>query len=615
MSAPITPVPPVNAAITIQPVASAITGGNVAGAQTLLALLSDGTLVSGFVVNRDAQNNPIIRTGAGDFVIKSDVFVKTGSDVVLRVNASLPSQAHIVSIDHLTPEAYSAQNTRITAEDSIAQSQFKALAQAMQTPASQTGLNTYPVLRAVLLQLFPNATSTPAAIPVAGTTPNVPPSPPILAAATAGTNLNITIYDVKLPLVPVAVNTLPAAAHLANLLPTPPVTETVTGQPALPLTPPVLPSTLAAPLATAFMAFEPKTIGQPVQVSAPVVPTLPADLPAPTPAAPSLPPALNATSSTTIPSNTTPPLPASAQQPALPTNVGPIYQGTVIGHGEDGASIVHTAFASLKLYAAQPLPTGTTLAITVQPAPAAGTDPAFAPALQAPSALPLRMDFSYLAPALSQLVQDDPAIAREVMQHLPVMGPRFTSGLLFFLSAVKSGERRGIFNSSEISRLEAVVPGLLAQLNKDIRELHQAFIAPRFEEWKPVHLPLIFGTNVETAQLYIRQDAPESGAKIEKSAGGQRFLLDIHLSELGNLQLDGFIREGERNKSLELFLRSAAPLDPSISQHIRTLFADATQTAGMAGNIVFQQGVEHFVKPQPASPPRKGNDLSHTILA
>ena len=41
-------------------------------------------------------------------------------------------------------------------------------------------------------------------------------------------------------------------------------------------------------------------------------------------------------------------------------------QATVIGHGEDGSNIVHTPFATVKIYTDQPLPSGTNLIVTAE---------------------------------------------------------------------------------------------------------------------------------------------------------------------------------------------------------------------------------------------------------
>jgi hypothetical protein len=564
VSAPITPVSPISALITIQPVATTVTGRDAAGTQNLLALLSDGSFVRGFVVNRDAQNNPIIRTPQGDFVVKSDVFIKTGSEIVFQVDATKASLARIVTIDNLTPEDYSTQTVRPSLLDSIAASPFKNVGQPTQSATSP--LTTPPILKAVLLQTLGTSPST--AVPGPG-----PVLPATLTQLSAGTPLALTVLDIELPPIAVSVASVPQSANLTNLLssakPAPALSASPISAPPLPVLPASLPSALAA----SFLAAQ----------SSP-----------------------NYT--------TTPPVLTSRQ---LTDHTAQTVIATVIGHGEDGSAIVHTPYATLKVYSTQPLPTGTNLTLRIDVPPADTTETAnpFQTIRQQASTTTFS-EFKYLAPALEKLGISDPAMARELLQQLPVIGPKFTSGLLFFLSAVKTGERRGLFSQQEIARLEGIAPGMLSQLNKDVRELHQAFLNPPLDNWKVIALPLVFGSAVETAKLYIRGEPDESTSKIEASAKGQRFLLDMHLSQLGDMQLDGFVREANSNKSLELFLRAAEPLEPAFTDHVRNLFINGLETTGMKGNIVFQQGSEHFVKPTPKMPAHPaGGESAHTILA
>jgi hypothetical protein len=117
MTIPIQPPAPVNTVITIQPVATAIPNRDSAPGANPLATLPAGTTVEGFVVNRDAQNNPILRTPLGDLRITSDVFLKTGSEVVFRVDTSQASLARIVTVDGLSPQEYSAQSSRGLTQD------------------------------------------------------------------------------------------------------------------------------------------------------------------------------------------------------------------------------------------------------------------------------------------------------------------------------------------------------------------------------------------------------------------------------------------------------------------------------------------------------------------
>lgn len=559
-----------------------VTGHDATGAPHLLAMLADGSFVRGFVINRDAKNNPIIRTEFGDFVVESAVFIKTGSEVVLQTDKTKTTFASIVSIDHQKPEEYSTENTRAPQTDTITASAFRAVGQ----PSTAGKASPLPVLQAVLLQAL-GSSATPTATPAPG-----PLMPPALAQLMSGASLSVTVLDIELPVMPVSASTVANASNLSSLLP--PKAPNTSGQatPA-PSLPGALPPTLAAAL-----------LGAPVPTPAPALsPTQ--TLPTALPLSPTLPlsPGLQAVS--------------TYAQSALATHIpaafipgSPTVIATVIGHGEDGTTIVHTPFGSLKLDSPQPLPSGTNIKIALELIAPGSVLPPDVAARSAATTPP----FSYLGAALSQLMASDPAMARVFTAQLPTIGPKFVSGLLYFLSAVKSGERRGVFNPSETGRIETAAPSLLGQMSREVRELHQVFTNPPPEQWRPVTLPLIFGTQVELAQLYIKGEPQEQNGTVGSSQNGQRFLLDLHLSALGDMQLDGFVREMPRAKSLELYIRTADVMEPQFTQDIRSIFTSALEATGLTGHVVFEVGSERFAKPS-AGARQSPDPQSQTILA
>ncbi len=576
-----TPITAINPIITIQALTPPTANRDAADVNTILASMADGTVVKGFVINRDRNNNPILRTPYGDVLVHSDIFLKTGSEVVFRVDTALASRARIVSIDTMTIEEYNAV--------AIAQPLAKDTIEAPLRIAAKTLENQQnPVLQAVVLQALktgvaPRAAAVPA-------TPQ-PPVPANLVQLPSGTALSLTIMDVKLPPMPVAVNTL-------NLPPA--LTQLVSSAAGAQSTPPAAPAAQTAanptPSPTQFPTPNVAATALPYTQASNAYQhsATPPVLPVATPTPPSAP------TPTTIPSN--------AAAPA------PVFTATVIGHGEDGVNILHTRFATLKLFTPQPLPTGTVLDIQAEPSTA--TPPAtltvFADVALAPS-LP-RTEFEYLATALRQLSTSDPTLMREVMSQFPAIGPKFVSGLLFFISAVKHGKVRELMGV-KTSRLEVLAPELITRLSKDLSVLQQQYVESPLSDWRPIPLPLIFGSSTEPAQLFIRKEPEESAGGVERIGSGHRFLLDLHLSELGDMQLDGFVRSEKSSKSFELVLRSADTLDSTISTDIRTIFSDALAATGLRGQIIFQQGAERFIKPSAIAAGGGNAAPPHTILA
>lgn len=123
-----------------------------------LATLPVGSTVSGFVINRDRQNNPILRTQQGDVLVKSDIFLKTGSEVVIRIEATAArAHARIVRVDNQTiQELIQSQQKHLPLQDdeisqpSIVRGQTPPSSSALQNTATAKG--DALLLRASLLQ-------------------------------------------------------------------------------------------------------------------------------------------------------------------------------------------------------------------------------------------------------------------------------------------------------------------------------------------------------------------------------------------------------------------------------------------------------------------------------
>lgn len=308
-------------------------------------------------------------------------------------------------------------------------------------------------------------------------------------------------------------------------------------------------------------------------------------------------------------------MPPATPPPPAPVTPAPVFTAMVIGHGEDGANILHTSFATLKLFTPQPLPTGTALEIQAEP----GATATMAQPITAFTNLAPRVagahDFAYLADALGKLSNADPALMRELMSQLPVIGPKFVSGLVFFIAAAKHGNAREMLGLRNLSRLESLTPELVARLSKDLAAFQQGLTDSPLADWKPLPLPLIFGSAVEPARLYIRKEPEESGSgAVGVVGGGHRFLLNLHFSEMGDMQFDGFVKSATASKTFDLVMRSEQPLEPQFSADIRQIFTDALSATGLAGQIVFQHGRDRFIAPE-ALRPDGNSSTPQTILA
>jgi hypothetical protein len=281
---------------------------------------------------------------------------------------------------------------------------------------------------------------------------------------------------------------------------------------------------------------------------------------------------------------------------------GRTLRGTVIGATPNGQPILRTAAGVLTLAtAAATLPRGTALTVEIAGAPTLPPAPPLAAPAVAPG-IPLPgediLGFSRwpaLAEAVEALRAADPAAARQLAEAvLPRPDARLTTAVLFFLSALRGGDVRGWLGDGLARSLNRTRPDLSTRLADDFRVLARAADEPASNDWRVTQVPLFTGAEIELIRLWTRRhDDPADDDDDNPQRQDQRFVVDVSLSRLGRLQLDGLVRDAGRR--LDLIVRSASPLPPAIRNHIRGLFADAGALTGLNGGVGFQAAPPNFV--------------------
>lgn len=576
--------PPINSlvsisALTTPPASRDATGGVPAQ----LAGVAPGTTVEGFVVNRDAQSNPILRTALGDVLVKSEVFIKTGSEVVFRIDTTQPGHARILTIDGMPPQDYAAANARGISTDTV-----NATQAAQQ--AGVAGKVAAAPLSALLVSTTPLPSATIASNPLlAAVAAGSAPITPGLMKLTQGTQLQIKLLQVSLPLPdekpteakvpPQGTPMPPSPASTDKQAATQGMANARTAQIAMADT--AAPARSLASLVQNPTPAETAPIGQQVAMAAAAkAQTVTYALPLPG-EKPVTPPASAPTANV-------------AKQPAGI----PAY---VLGHEGDGATILQTPVGTLKMYLPQKFPTGTALRLDVQPMPTAPlpgqTLPAMATAESSSTVTTLAQTWPALDDALKLLPSTNEG-ARPLMAAMPEIGPKLTSGLLFFIAAVKTGDLKQWIGSRALAALEARSPALVERLKGDMAQLQSLLIDSPLQQWSSVMVPMMYQGQLEHARLFFRDDSETGGdGKKKKGEGDQRFIVEVDTSHLGEVQFDGFVRKSQQAKQFDLIVRTSMALPPELQAQIRTTFENGIGSSGMKGYLAFQQGSQHFVRP------------------
>ncbi|MBI5165096.1 MAG: DNA polymerase III [Magnetospirillum sp.] len=277
------------------------------------------------------------------------------------------------------------------------------------------------------------------------------------------------------------------------------------------------------------------------------------------------------------------PLPTTAVQ------TPPQLHGIVAGHGGANQALVQTPAGLLSLPASPatlPIGAAVTLEVLGPPLPAA-TAIAAAPAGLGPAGWPA------LTEAAATLAQSDPQAAEHLMRAIPHAGPRLAAAMSVFAGALRAGDSRLVFGEGVGKALDRAGRRDLAdKLKGDLDKLSAEAGRGEGGEWNAYTMPFSHGGEIEPIRLLVRRppgEVDEDGGNTGGSGGGEsRFVVEVRLSRLGRLQLDGLVaREAHR---FDLIIRTDRPLPEVVRRTILGLFADTAETVGTKGSVSFQAG-------------------------
>lgn len=190
-----------------------------------------------------------------------------------------------------------------------------------------------------------------------------------------------------------------------------------------------------------------------------------------------------------------------------------------------------------------------------------------------------------LEEAIAILAQVAPDLAAKLRATLmPGSGPQLAGTLLFLLGALYEGAWPGIG-----AALAAADHGKLGQrLTDDAEELRRLAADPATGDWRVLTLPLLAGMTVLPLRLFMRRR--KTGAPAEEAI---RFAIEVELSRLGPLQLDGLLR----GTHLILVLRSHRGLPLSLREDAAAVCRRALEEWGLSGDLSFATAAEFALAP------------------
>jgi hypothetical protein len=276
------------------------------------------------------------------------------------------------------------------------------------------------------------------------------------------------------------------------------------------------------------------------------------------------------------------------------------FGATVSAVSHAGQPILQTPLGTLTLEIQAPLPSGSR--VTLELPNGALPQPTSPGGAQAPAPLGT---LAHAWPALDEALQALREVAAPgtgaiaTPETVPQPGPRLASGLLFFLAALGAGDvNRWLGQQATQALKNAGREALLSRLGQDFGRLSRLAESP-VGDWRLFFIPLLDGHQVQQLRMFLRHGQHgHDGGKGDEDGDSTRFVVELELSRLGELQLDGLVR----NRRLDLILRSRAPLPEFMRREIVQIFHDTNGATGYEGSVGFQSSAEWGFMPIEAPP-------------
>lgn len=597
---------------------------SVYGSQNSISSLTPGTILTGFIINRDASGNPILRTAeSGDITFVSNFFLKIGSEVQIRIeNIAGSILAHILSVDGQPPEVAEAQSSFASRPDVIL-SQAILSREPLSAQAQQA--NPQQVIN-VPAELSPSSLIKGTLVALPRDVANIPTLPfgtqlsfRLIAVNTPATTGNVYAQS---PSQPAGVVAPPYAAYArASGAPTTPTAATPTTIPSTPSALPTQPQTQVSVSAANITQTSPlpaaNTVATPGANSVSLQPSNPNE-PKGQPLTVATNPNASAASSVIY-------TPATPTQPAIP-QAGQNILATVVSNEPGGEVLAQTPLGVVRLQTGGNVPVGSKITFeifeTILPA---AQQIALADTAEPAPLTELAKHWHSLEQIFKLLSGRDSASGVDFIQpNMPwlrmneganlqsLLTPKsLSSGMMFFLNALGAGNFRDWLGRNNAQWLEENGHSLLLQkAGNEFMSISRQFQEVTPQQWQTLFFPVAVEGQIQQARLFVKRDRKEGNKQQnEKSKDDTRFILEVDMSQLGEMQMDGFVRKGEQQTHFDLVIRSKTPLPADIQKDLAQIYTDAGELTGYTGSLQFQSVREFPIQPMEETGAKPHNNL------
>ncbi len=164
---------------------------------------------------------------------------------------------------------------------------------------------------------------------------------------------------------------------------------------------------------------------------------------------------------------------------------------------------------------------------------------------------------------------------------------------LFFLSVLRSGQMESFFPPDALALLrQKGREDLLKSFAQDLNQTSRLESTPLAQDWKATLIPLLWNNQIQKLPLFYKHMEDDAEAEREKRNKALRFLFQLHLSRMGDVQVDGFLKQN----NLDLILRTKTPVSSGMQDTMKRLYTQTVEKSNLTGELGFQFKPDQWVE-------------------
>ncbi|OPZ78596.1 MAG: hypothetical protein BWY78_00501 [Alphaproteobacteria bacterium ADurb.Bin438] len=191
-------------------------------------------------------------------------------------------------------------------------------------------------------------------------------------------------------------------------------------------------------------------------------------------------------------------------------------------------------------------------------------------------------------------------VLKDFVSNIPSLDEKILTKTIKYINALKNNNYGEVFDEKLIEEIETHLKdkGFFTKILKEefTNPIHQNTAVSKENNFSLFVIPLLNGDNISKMWLYLFNPLTINDEKDKqaKPKTKQRFILDFDLSNLGNMQFEGFI--DEPNKKLDLVLKSKQDFEEAEKNEMNQIFINSMKVLDMIGSLKFKKQAE-IVRP------------------